>query len=176
MKDKTKIKISRTLAVRILLVCCVLAAMAFIFSNSLQNGAQSGSRSGAVMEIIRKLFDAAGIAPQYRPTEFLIRKLGHFSEFAFLGFLLLFLLRCFTARIFQNMGWILFAGLLTGVADEGIQMFTAGRSSEVRDVMIDFCGSVFGIAAAVLLLYVVGIVIRRRRRDHLKQSGSEEIA
>ena len=46
-------------------------------------------------------------------------------------------------------------GLLAGVLDEGIQMFADGRGSDVRDVVIDFSGVVFGLLAALFLLLLV---------------------
>ena len=45
--------------------------------------------------------------------------------------------------------------LLAGVLDEGIQMFADGRGSDVRDVVIDFSGVVFGLLAALFLLLLV---------------------
>ena len=46
-------------------------------------------------------------------------------------------------------------GLLAGVLDEGIQIFADGRGSDVRDVVIDFSGVVFGLLAALFLLLLV---------------------
>ena len=53
-------------------------------------------------------------------------------------------LRVYTRRILSHISWPLFFGLLAGVLDEGIQMFADGRGSDVRDVVIDFSGVVFG--------------------------------
>ena len=73
----------------------------------------------------------------------------------FLGFWLMLSLRVYTRRILSHISWPLFFGLLAGVLDEGIQMFADGRGSDVRDVVIDFSGVVFGLLAALFLLLLV---------------------
>ena len=87
----------------------------------------------------------------WRFSERLVRELGHFSEYALLGFWLMLSLRVYTRRILSHISWPLFFGLL----DEGIQMFADGRGSDVRDVVIDFSGVVFGLLAALFLLLLV---------------------
>ena len=74
---------------------------------------------------------------------------------ALLGFWLMLSLRVYTRRILSHISWPLFFGLLAGVLDEGIQMFADGRGSDVRDVVIDFSGVVFGLLAALFLLLLV---------------------
>ena len=73
------------------------------------------------------------------------------------GFLILheYSQRVYTRRILSHISWPLFFGLLAGVLDEGIQMFADGRGSDVRDVVIDFSGVVFGLLAALFLLLLV---------------------
>ena len=77
---------------------------------------------------------------------------GHAATYGFLlGFWLMLSLRLYTRRILSYISWPLFFGLL----DEGIQMFADGRGSDVRDVVIDFSGVVFGLLAALFLLLLV---------------------
>ena len=125
----------------------------FIFSNSMQSGAASGLRSAAVTEWLNGGLARVGVG--WRFSERLVRKLGHFSEYALLGFWLMLSLRVYTRRILSHISWPLFFGLLAGVLDEGIQMFADGRGSDVRDVVIDFSGVVFGLLAALFLLLLV---------------------
>ena len=75
--------------------------------------------------------------------------------YALLGFWLMLSLRVYTRRILSYISWPLFFGLLAGVLDEGIQIFADGRGSDVRDVVIDFSGVVFGLLAALFLLLLV---------------------
>ena len=113
----------------------------------------SGLRSAAVTEWLNGGLARVGVG--WRFSERLVRKLGHFSEYALLGFWLMLSLRVYTRRILSYISWPLFFGLLAGVLDEGIQMFADGRGSDVRDVVIDFSGVVFGLLAALFLLLLV---------------------
>ena len=85
-----------------------------------------------------------------------IRKIAHFSEFAFLG-ALLYALRAVNGR--PAPFTLLFFALACGVTDETIQVFTR-RGSSVTDVIIDFCGCVSGMLLFMLL---------NRLRKYLKQ-------
>ena len=124
----------RLIVLRVLFTLFAAGTVVFIFSNSMQSGAASGLRSAAVTEWLNGGLARVGVG--WRFSERLVRKLGHFSEYALLGFWLMLSLRA-------------------GVLDEGIQMFADGRGSDVRDVVIDFSGVVFGLLAALFLLLLV---------------------
>ena len=68
-------------------VLLVIAVMAFIFSHSMANRAQSTSESMGVFEFLMKLLGTVGLGDGL--TEYIVRKMAHFSEFAALGFFLL---------------------------------------------------------------------------------------
>ena len=143
----------RLIVLRVLFTLFAAGTVVFIFSNSMQSGAASGLRSAAVTEWLNGGLARVGVG--WRFSERLVRKLGHFSEYALLGFWLMLSLRVYTRRILSYISWPLFFGLLAGVLDEGIQMFADGRGSDVRDVVIDFSGVVFGLLAALFLLLLV---------------------
>ena len=143
----------RLIVLRVLFTLFAAGTVVFIFSNSMQSGAASGLRSAAVTEWLNGGLARVGVG--WRFSERLVRKLGHFSEYALLGFWLMLSLRVYTRRILSYISWPLFFGLLAGVLDEGIQMFADGRRSDVRDVVIDFSGVVFGLLAALFLLLLV---------------------
>ena len=65
-------------------VLLVIAVMAFIFSHSMANRAQSTSESMGVFEFLMKLLGTIGLGDGL--TEYIVRKMAHFSEFAALGF------------------------------------------------------------------------------------------
>ena len=136
----------RLIVLRVLFTLFAAGTVVFIFSNSMQSGA-------AVTEWLNGGLARVGVG--WRFSERLVRKLGHFSEYALLGFWLMLSLRVYTRRILSHISWPLFFGLLAGVLDEGIQMFADGRGSDVRDVVIDFSGVVFGLLAALFLLLLV---------------------
>ena len=106
----------------------------FIFSNSLKNADSSGTESALLLGILNS------IPPFAKVTHNALRKAAHVTEFAVQGF--------FLAAFF---------GLLTACTDEFIQLFSAGRSSEVRDVFIDFSGTV----AALLIFAAVRYLGRK---------------
>jgi VanZ family protein len=60
------------------------------------------------------------------------------------------------------MGYVLFLSLLFGVLDEFLQSFT-GRGTSVRDVMLDLCGALLGIACVITLIEII-----KRLRRHQK--------
>ncbi|MBO4872833.1 MAG: VanZ family protein [Lachnospiraceae bacterium] len=125
----------------------------FIFCRSLQTADRSMAESGRILALVRKILPFM--------TSFLIRKLGHFTEFLILGALF-----CLTGRSVRrlrdgnafHLGFLYpaLAGLLVAAGDESIQLGVEGRSGEIRDVLIDFSG--------VLCALLLGLLLEARRR------------
>ena len=140
-------------------VLAIVAVLCFIFGNSLLDGKESSEVSSGVMEVVepvaRPVVEA--ISPEPVSDDMLhgiIRKLAHFTEFAALAVLsVLLLLQLRGTLITPYFTTVLFGTLLAAVTDEFIQSFT-GRTSSVRDVLIDFSGALCGmlLTAAVLAL------------------------
>lgn len=151
---------SRLTGRTILLIVLDLLWLFFIFSRSLRNADQSMTESGRILALVRKILPFM--------TSFLIRKLGHFTEFFILGGLLYLTGRSLREKSPQVFGFFLpaLAGLLAAVTDECIQLGVEGRSGEVRDVLIDFSG--------VLLALLIGSGIRRLQRKRLAHKNPEE--
>lgn len=95
-------------------------------------------------------------------TEFILRKLAHFTSFFFLGSFLYLGFR----RIFKIKYWApIFCWLLTvGLAafDEYHQYLTGDRTPSVHDVMLDGTGAFCGIIFVWLILKL--LVIYRQKR------------
>lgn len=140
------------IALRIVFTVALLACIAFIFRNSLQEGTLSSARSRAVMEKINEILSVVHLGPL---SEHLVRKLAHFCEFTLEGFLLMLCLRVYTNRFVRHVSWPLLGGMTTALMDETIQLWSPGRSSQVRDVWIDMAGVVFGIFVALVLLLIL---------------------
>ena len=117
--------------------------MAVIFLHSLQPGDVSAAESGRVLALLRKI--VPGI------SELFVRKAAHFCEFFVLGYLL------WKTHKKCRRPWLpaLAGGLLTAMADEGIQRFVPERSGEIKDVLLDFAG----VCLAVL---INGLINERR--------------
>ncbi len=142
-------RLSRGKKVLILLLVLLLA---FIWGHSCMPIAASREESSAVLELVRPLL--ALFVGKENVTLHLVRKLAHFTEFFCLGCVLALLLP-FRFRSQLLAGGL---GLLTGLIDETIQIFS-GRGSAVSDVWLDFSGA----AAAVLVLALARALLSCRR-------------
>ena len=137
---------------------CVL----FFFSG--QPGSDSGSLSKRVAEILFGWLTDRGVP--FDTLHLLTRKLAHFGIFAVEGWLLgSALLRCMGAKA---------AALLTAVACAGIaalnelhQLLSPDRSCELRDVLIDTCGALTGLALAVVVLHAFSTFKRRKAKKYI---------
>ena len=130
-------------------------AVLFFFSG--QNAADSSALSGWFVDFVRSIFPFNRIPADQ--LIYVVRKLAHFCIFALEGFLLcLAMTQSFRDR---SAGAVLSVIACTALAaaNELHQMFSEGRSCEGRDVLIDIGGALLGIAAAILLLWLV----RRRK-------------
>ena len=142
------------------LITCVLliAWMALIFSMSAQNATESDKTSGNVIESVLSViypgFD--GLSEESKAElissfQFIARKTAHFSLYAILG-----LLSFLTVISYRNLKFGLRTALsaaiclLYAASDEVHQLFVPGRSGEIRDVCIDFCGSLLMITILAL--------------------------
>ena len=151
-------KICLALALLLTILC-----ISFIFSNSLKNSAESSEQSSAVRDFLLSLASLFGIDADINVTK--LRNFAHVAEFLALGVslssLLLFLLRkkgvLTTLRLYTALSLGIIIGLLIAVSDELIQLFSEGRACDVKDVMLDSIGILFG-TLVVLIVYL----IRRR--------------
>ncbi len=132
----------------------------FIFSNSMQVSTASSARSSGVVELLQAAADALHLPIVISET--VIRKLAHFCEYLVLGLLLCVDIRLLTKNWWARVFAPLFFGLLIPVADECIQLFTPGRSSEVLDVLLDFGGVVCGL----LILTPILAGLERRKKGN----------
>ena len=114
-----------------LLLSCLWLVV--IFGHSSMPAAASNAESLGFLAVIQTVIPWM--------TNQLLRKLGHFTEFAVLG---VFVTGAFrnakNFTLFKPLGLCLF----TAVCDETLQLFIAGRSGNVRDIWIDFSGALLG--------------------------------
>jgi len=164
-KENNIQKSKLVLAMRVLFTIATFATILFIFSNSVEIAEISGGKSALVTQWLNSVLQSLGFGFQF--TEHIVRKLAHFAEFALLGFWMMLTLRVYTRRILSHITIPLFFGLLIPVLDETLQMFVDGRSSQVRDVLIDFSGVMAGIACALFLLLLVRMlqVLHKNKAD-----------
>lgn len=175
MRNKSKTRGERIKFIFPRVLCVLLTALyiCFIFSNSLDNAEKSSRKSSIVKEKVQTVVDA--VSPGTVVQENVIRKIGHFSEFALLGMMTLLCVRIYTKKYMKHIFIPLFVSLAAGVTDEMIQLTSSGRSSEVRDVVIDFSGAAAGILLCILCIILYGH-IKERRHARIARKGSEDHA
>ena len=135
----------------LLLVMLLLFTLAFIWGNSAMSSSSSSTLSNSLLERISPVAGRFGVLFK---DDLFLRKLAHFAEFFALGLEIAFLSllnmgkvsRCFIISAGASLG--------VGVLDECIQIFS-GRYARVIDVMLDFSGSLCGIAAACLMFSIL---------------------
>lgn len=131
---------------------------AFIFVNSIQTADISNARSHGISDWLYSL----PIFQNWMPEEAfhkLIRKLAHFTEFGALGICVGgFTINLGSLKSEKYISLPLLITLGTAVCDEFIQRFT-GRTSSLKDVVIDFVGALCGI----VITWIISSIIRRRK-------------
>lgn len=122
----------------------------FIWSNSLQPGADSGSLSKNITQMILDVLSYINVSFDFDAFHHFIRKLAHFSEYAILGNLVMLALHSKPLLKTIQLNYVLFL-ILPASIDESIQHFIPGRYGAITDVLIDMSGFLFGS----LLVYVI---------------------
>ena len=120
-----------------------------IWGHSLVPGAGSDAESLSVVGVTRMLFETFGVTDEH-VMNVIVRKTGHFCEFAILGLLALNALRPRLARPFWRLVPLSAIWVLVPLVDETIQLFVPGRAGMVADVLLDMCG----FACAVLAVRI----------------------
>lgn len=124
---------------KIFVLFCIWAI--FIWTNSLIPASGSSQISGGISE---KLYQFLHLPITFDQFHFLIRKAAHFSEYALLGILSMLSLK--------KEKWAVLVCIVIACFDETIQLFVAGRSGQISDVLLDSLGSCCGIICMKLLL------------------------
>ena len=147
------------------IICWALAAacMAAIFYFSSRTADESEQQSGFFAQLITRLFGIGGF------SDFIIRKLAHFTEFAGLGLLFAIALKVQTGKAKTPAAII--CSSIYAATDEIHQIFVPGRARRVLDWGIDTCGAALG-ALAVLL--IITLAAKNKASKSKKQSNNKQ--
>lgn len=144
----------KKLALIVISILCVL----FIFSNSSKSGEESNIKSKSIVnKIVDKIEEKVEnnsikkININKNKLNLLLRKAAHALEFLMLAILVALVLENFGIKGKNAIIYILFIVLLVGVLDEFYQLYIPGRTSSVRDVLIDFSGGILGTTIFFIL-------------------------
>lgn len=129
----------------------------FIWGNSMLPGEISGAISQWVKDLLHAIFGGGGTPGT---SHGLLRKFGHFAEFACLGALLAWLTGMRLSNTLKSVTLSLACGFSVGCIDEGIQNLVPDRGPRFTDVLIDTAGAAVGIT-----LLWIGYTIRKRRKQ-----------
>lgn len=139
----------------------------FIFFHSCLSADASDGESVALLNIINRFLNSMGIPLEF--SNFIVRKLAHFSEFGILAVLLTVTFYSYGNSPFKKTPQILFVCLFCACVDETIQIFTPGRAALVTDVWVDFCGSV----TAFIFTSIVFAIIEKHKRKKFLESAAD---
>ena len=143
------------------------AASAFIFSNSMTDRIDVSSvSSGRVLQLLQAVLRRLGHpALAQRLTMHIVRKMAHFCEYTLEGFLLMLCMRVYTRRYVRHISVPMLGGVLTAMADETIQIYSPGRSSQVTDVWLDSAGVLAGILIALVFMALCRMLFHRCNKE-----------
>ncbi len=144
-----KYKKNRKKTATFVLAVLIILQLAFIWGQSFMNSADSSAESSRILKIVTPFFEI--FLGKGNVTENIVRKIAHFAEFSVLGILFESLVFVREKRSFIYHANAFLCGIAAAVADEAIQLFSDGRSGEIRDVLIDSAGALSG----VLLCFIV---------------------
>ena len=128
------------------------AYIAVIFIHSAMPADLSSEESGRITELLLRL---------HLP----VRKSAHFLEYLGMGLLLQKSLEGGRFAGYERELFTAFACLAVPFADETIQLFSAGRSSQVTDIWLDMAGAACGVALYAAVRAALPGKSGRRRRN-----------
>ena len=151
---------------RVLFTLALAGCIWFIFSNSMAVADVSSVSSGRVLQLLQAVLRRLvmpGLAQ--RLTMHIVRKMAHFCEYTLEGFLLMLCMRVYTRRYVRHISVPMLGGVLTAMADETIQIYSPGRSSQVTDVWLDSAGVLAGILIALVFMALCRMLFHRCNKE-----------
>lgn len=147
------------------IICWVLTAacMAAIFYFSSRTADESEQQSGFFTMLITKIFGIGGF------SDFIIRKLAHFTEFAGLGLLFAIALKVQTGK--SKTPTAIICSSIYAATDEIHQIFVPGRACRLLDWGIDTCGAALG--AIFVLLAAIAAAKAKTKKSEKSRGNSD---
>lgn len=133
---------------------------------AVESGKMSGRLTGRIAEGINDMFhlewEQESIEAFAEKLEYPVRKTAHMTEYAILAWILLG--NCMQyPQLQRKCGlWAWLGTSVYAATDEFHQLFVKGRSGELKDVMIDSIGALFGLLIARAVIHM----ITKRQKDN----------
>ncbi len=136
----------------------VVMWMILVFSFSAQVSVESDNTSSHIVDFAVIIINKTGYILNQQHIDvitFIVRKLAHFSLYALGGFLIVNYIS--VTKIKKYFLYSVIIGISYATTDEIHQLFVEGRSCELRDVIIDSLGILFGCS----LFYIMNRIIMK---------------
>lgn len=146
---------------RIIFAVLTIATFVTIFIFSSQKGDESGSTSRnftrKVIEILQidKHLNESEKENLIENSQFIIRKLAHFTIYTIAGINIFGFVNTFDMKKKNKILCALLVGIMYAISDEIHQMFSGDRMPAIRDVFIDSCGALFGICIFLVINKII---------------------
>ena len=136
---------------RIISTFFTVLIITFIFWQSMKPASESSVSSGRVVTLLNNIFSTLGMGEPF--TQNFVRTCAHFTEFGILGLSLCFMFNTYIEKMKTTFVFSLITSVLVAIFDECIQLFSYGRTFQLKDIIIDTSGALIFIMLTSLLLY-----------------------
>ena len=161
---------NQIIIIRIILIILLIITFFYIFNFSSQDSEKSGNLSRtitvSVTKNIKKIqeLDYNKKNDVLNTIEKVIRKLAHFSEYTFLGILLMSLMSTYNLKQINKFVLSIGIGFLYACSDEFHQLFVPGRTAKFTDVLIDTSGVIVGsILIFIVILSIKKVIVKKEK-------------
>lgn len=152
-----KIIIIKKNILRVILLILLIGTFSIIFGFSSQNAEESGGLSSKITRIILSKINNGEILKQehiVKRMEKIVRKIAHFSIYTIVGILIMAFVSTYSIKELDRIAISLISGIIYAYSDEIHQIFVAGRSGQITDIILDSMGVLFGNLLMLVLLKI----------------------
>lgn len=146
--------------IKILSFLLILLWMLCVYALSNQSSINSSKQSGHVIQIIINILPNTKFLTQVEKIKLItsmqhvIRKLAYFMLYT-IGGISILNYAVFCDKIKKKVAFSIILGALYCVTDEIHQLFIPGRSCEIKDMLIDSSGVIFGMLIVLAIFKII---------------------
>ncbi len=156
--------------IRIIIMILLIGTFYIIFGFSSQNGEESGNVSGKIARFVLEKIPIEKNEQNLKRTEGIIRKIAHFSIYAWVGFLVMSFFSTYSIKETKRIMISLGIGILYAISDEIHQSFVPDRSCQITDVILDSMGVLLGILVLCLMVKIHNKIKTKINRQNIAKS------
>lgn len=149
----------RQLIFRIISTAVTIAIIGFIFFQSMKPADISSNESGRVVALLNSITEFLGLGQPFEQG--FVRTCAHFTEFAVLGVSLLIMFNTYLKKPNKCFLFSVVSSALIALCDETLQIFSDGRTFQLKDILIDSLGALCG---SLIMLFVLWSIVRNKAK------------